>query len=198
MATADGRGYWLVAADGGIFAFGDAGFYGSMGGQPLNAPVVDLAPTPDGRGYWLVATDGGVFAFGDAALPRIDGRAAPQRPGGGHGRRPRHRAATGWWPATAASSPSAPRSSARPAACILNQPVNGMAATANGGGYWFVASDGGIFAFGDAALPGQRRQPDTERPGGGDGRRPVPPAATGWSAGDGGVFAFGAPFFGAG
>jgi hypothetical protein len=31
-ATPDGRGYWLVAADGGIFTFGDAGFYGSLGG----------------------------------------------------------------------------------------------------------------------------------------------------------------------
>ena len=56
VATADGRGYWLVAADGGIFSFGDAGFYGSMGGQSLNAPVVDMAPTPDGSGYWLVAS----------------------------------------------------------------------------------------------------------------------------------------------
>ena len=30
-ATPDGKGYWLVAADGGIFTFGDAGFYGSTG-----------------------------------------------------------------------------------------------------------------------------------------------------------------------
>ncbi len=33
-------GYWEVAADGGVFAFGDAGYYGSMGGQHLNQPVV--------------------------------------------------------------------------------------------------------------------------------------------------------------
>ena len=32
-ATPDGRGYWLVASDGGIFAFGDAPFHGSMGGD---------------------------------------------------------------------------------------------------------------------------------------------------------------------
>ncbi len=31
-ATPDGRGYWLVASDGGIFTFGDAPFYGSAGG----------------------------------------------------------------------------------------------------------------------------------------------------------------------
>jgi hypothetical protein len=28
-ATSDGGGYWLVASDGGIFNFGDAGFHGS-------------------------------------------------------------------------------------------------------------------------------------------------------------------------
>jgi hypothetical protein len=49
-----------------VFSFGDANFYGSMGGKPLNAPIVGVAPTPDGHGYWLVASDGGVFSFGDA------------------------------------------------------------------------------------------------------------------------------------
>jgi hypothetical protein len=65
-ATSDGRGYWLVASDGGLFAFGDAAFQGSMGGKHLNNPVVGMAATSDGRGYWLVASDGGLFAFGDA------------------------------------------------------------------------------------------------------------------------------------
>ncbi len=37
-------GYWEVAAsDGGIFSFGDAHFYGSMGATPLNQPVVGIA-----------------------------------------------------------------------------------------------------------------------------------------------------------
>ncbi len=62
------KGYRQVAADGGIFAFGDAAFYGSMGGHPLNAPIVGIAATPDGQGYWEVAADGGIFAFGDAAF----------------------------------------------------------------------------------------------------------------------------------
>jgi hypothetical protein len=64
--TTTGNGYWEVASDGGIFAFGDAKFHGSMGGIPLNKPVVGVAPTPDGNGYWEVASDGGIFAFGDA------------------------------------------------------------------------------------------------------------------------------------
>jgi len=42
-ATPDGRGYWLVASDGGVFSFGDAPFEGSMGGTRMNAPVVGIA-----------------------------------------------------------------------------------------------------------------------------------------------------------
>jgi hypothetical protein len=66
VSTPSGNGYWLVATDGGIFAYGDAGFYGSLGGTPLNKPITGMVPTPTGNGYWLVASDGGIFAFGDA------------------------------------------------------------------------------------------------------------------------------------
>ena len=66
--TPDGKGYWLVGADGGVFAFGDAVYYGSMGGTPPSTPRWSgMAATADGGGYWLVGADGGVFAFGDAA-----------------------------------------------------------------------------------------------------------------------------------
>jgi hypothetical protein len=44
-ATPDGKGYWLVASDGGIFSFGNATFYGSMGGTHLNKPIVGMAAT---------------------------------------------------------------------------------------------------------------------------------------------------------
>jgi len=30
VATPDGQGYWEVAADGGLFSYGDAKFYGSL------------------------------------------------------------------------------------------------------------------------------------------------------------------------
>ena len=62
------KGYWLTAADGGVFSFGDASFYGSMAGTKLAQPVVGIASTPDGKGYWLTAADGGVFSFGDASF----------------------------------------------------------------------------------------------------------------------------------
>ena len=44
---ADGRGYWLVAADGGIFTFGDAHFHGSTGGVAIGSPVVGITSTAE-------------------------------------------------------------------------------------------------------------------------------------------------------
>jgi hypothetical protein len=35
--------YWLVTSDGGVFAFGDAGFNGSPAGEHLNQPIVAIA-----------------------------------------------------------------------------------------------------------------------------------------------------------
>ena len=59
------KGYWLVASDGGVFAFGDARFYGSTG-APAQQAHRGHGGHPDGHGYWLVASDGGIFTFGDA------------------------------------------------------------------------------------------------------------------------------------
>jgi hypothetical protein len=64
--TPDGRGYWLVATDGGVFAYGDAAFEGSPSQLHLAHSVVGMLATPDGTGYWLIASDGGVFSYGDA------------------------------------------------------------------------------------------------------------------------------------
>ena len=153
-STPDGKGYWLVASDGGIFAFGDAGFYGSTGALTLNKPIVGMASTPDGKGYWLVASDGGIFAFGDARFYGSTG-ALPSTSPSWAWPRPRTAGATGWWPPTAASSPSAtPASTGRPGPLTLNRPIVGMASTPDGKGYWLVASDGGIFTFGDAGFYG--------------------------------------------
>ena len=65
-ATPTGLGYSFVASDGGVFTFGDAGFFGSTGNAPPYFPITGMATTPDGRGYWLVTLTGQVYAFGDA------------------------------------------------------------------------------------------------------------------------------------
>ncbi|MGI8808586.1 MAG: hypothetical protein ACR2KK_12215 [Acidimicrobiales bacterium] len=79
MPDADGRGYWLVASDGGIFAF-DAAFHGSMGGTRLNKPVTGMVASRTGRGYLMVDEDGGIFAFGDVAFRGSLGASPPPAP----------------------------------------------------------------------------------------------------------------------
>ena len=121
-ATPDGKGYWLVATDGGIFSFGDAQFYGSTGNLKLNKPIVGITGTPDGRGYWMVASDGGVFSFGDAQFYGSTGNIKLNKPIVGMARTRTERA-TGWWPRTEASSPSAMPTSTGPPGTSSSTPV---------------------------------------------------------------------------
>jgi hypothetical protein len=60
-----GKGYWLLARDGGVFAFGDAKFKGSLGGIFTGSSFVGIDATRRG-GYSIVDTNGAVFGFGDA------------------------------------------------------------------------------------------------------------------------------------
>ena len=45
-AVPDGKGYWLVAADGGVFTFGTAPFPGSLGGRGALTSVSSASPRP--------------------------------------------------------------------------------------------------------------------------------------------------------
>jgi len=56
----------MVAADGGVFSFGDAKFAGSLGAFRLPSPAVGIVPTKTGHGYWIELADREVFGFGDA------------------------------------------------------------------------------------------------------------------------------------
>ena len=130
---------------------------------------------PVAPGNWTVASDGGIFTFGAAQFFGSMGGTHAEPADRRHGRRPPTARATGSSRATAASSPSARRTSSdRPARMHLNQPIVGMAAAQDGKGYWLVASDGGIFAFGSRALLGiDRRDPSqpADRRHGGRPRR---------------------------
>jgi hypothetical protein len=63
-ASPSGGGYWLVAADGGVFAFGDARFHGSAVAADRYRRFVGMAATPSGDGYWLVTSTECAFTGG--------------------------------------------------------------------------------------------------------------------------------------
>jgi hypothetical protein len=140
-------GYWLVGADGGVFAFGDLGFFGSAAPIHLNAPIVGIAATYDNMGYYLVAADGGVFCFGDAHYEGsmagrwlnapIVGMAVDPLSGG-------YRLVGADGGVFAFDAPFL----GSEAGVELNGPIVGIATDPAGGGYWLAASDGGIFSFG--------------------------------------------------
>jgi subtilisin family serine protease len=72
----------------------------------------------------------------------------------------------------------------------LRQPIVGGAATPDGAGYWLVASDGGIFTFGDAAFEGSTGAITLNKPI--VGMAATPDGKGYWLvASDGGIFNFG-------
>ena len=151
--AAAARGYWLVAADGGIFAFGGAPFLGSTGAISLAQPVVGMAPSPSGGGYWLVARDGGIFAFGDAPFLGSMGATPLNQPIVGMAATP---TGQGYW-LVASDGGVFAFGDARFLGSSVGtggRPVTAMAASATGAGYWLASADGAVVAFGDAAQLG--------------------------------------------
>jgi SpoIID/LytB domain protein len=190
------NGYWMLASDAGVFAFGKAGFHGSMGGKPLNQPVVGMAARPQNDGYWLVARDGGIFAF-NAPFKESMGGKRLNKPVVGMAST---KSGNGYWLVASDGGIFAFGDAGfhgSTGSMRLNQPIVGMAVTSTGNGYWLVASDGGIFAFGDAVdnFYGSTGSMRLARPV--IGMAPRPDDGGYWLvAADGGIFAFNAPFFG--
>jgi hypothetical protein len=148
-------GYWLTAADGGVFSFGPAAqFYGSAGSLRLNKPVVGMAALHDGNGYWLVASDGGIFAYGDAQFYGSTGGIALNQPVVGMAPTPDD---GGYWLVAADGGIFAYGDAqfyGSAGNLHLVKPITAMAAMPDGNGYWFSANDGGLFAYGDAPFYG--------------------------------------------
>ncbi|MGH9105683.1 MAG: C40 family peptidase [Acidimicrobiales bacterium] len=149
-ATPDGGGYWLVSADGSVYTFGDAKFYGSAGRGRLHrvvGRVVGITPTRDGRGYWLASAEGGVYSFGDAKfygaahLDREDQVVAIAATHGGHG----------YWLASSNGSVFPFGDAAyHGSAAGEGRRIVGFARVPRGGGYWMATPDGAVLAYGDA------------------------------------------------
>jgi uncharacterized protein YkwD len=194
--TPTGRGYWLVASNGAVYAFGDAPKRGSAAGTPLKKPIVGMAATRTGRGYWLVASDGGIFSFGDARYYGSTGAKRLTRPIVGMART---RSGNGYWLVASDGgifSFGDARFRGSTGAIRLKKPIVGMSRTPSGRGYWLVASDGGVFTFGDARFYGSTGAKRLAQPIVG-----IATTTTGkgyWMvAADGGLFTFGnAHFYG--
>jgi hypothetical protein len=183
-------GYWMLAANGAVYGFGDAAKMGDAAG-----PTVAIAPRLDGKGYWTVDAAGNVSHFGAAT---------------DHGGRPARQPAE--TVSTISATPSGNgywlftnRGRAFPygdahfygdmTGTTLNGPIIASVATPTGHGYYMVGSDGGVFNFGDAGFHGSTGNLHLNRPV--VGISPSPDNRGYWLvASDGGVFAFTAPFRG--
>lgn len=196
-STSDGKGYWLAGADGGVFSYGEARFFGSLGGHRLSAPVVAMAATPDGRGYWLAGADGGVFTYGNAGYFGSLGSQCLAAPIVGMAPTPDGR---GYWLVagdggvfTYGDAPYLGSLGGRG----LSGPIVAMAPTPDGRGYWLVGADGGVFTYGDARYLGSEAGDGLSAPV--TGVAATPDGKGYWLvAGDGGVFTFGDARFGGG
>ena len=200
VPTSDDKGYFLVAADGGVFSFGNAPFLGSLPRSHVvpNRPIAGIVAADTDRGYFLVGRDGGVFTFGTVpylgSLPGdgisvddIVGIAATPT-GNGY-----------WLIASTGRVYAFGAAKQLGTATGTGSPIAAIAGTPTGGGYWVTTGNGAVLAFGNAksfgTLPTEHVTPNSPIIG------LVHTAGTGgyWLVGaDGGVYAFGdAPFLGA-
>lgn len=147
-----GDGYWLAAADGGVFSFGAARYFGSAA-FTLAGEITGMAARPQGDGYWLAGADGGVFSFGGAPFlgsaarlplraPVVEIEPAPD--------------GEGYWLVAADGGVFAfgsARFAGAPAGSSMAAPIADLAATGLDG-YVLLGRDGGVFAYGSARFHG--------------------------------------------
>ncbi len=164
----NGLGYWLVSADGSVYSFGSAKFYGSL--EPaqvrhLAGPIVGIASAHDGGGYWLVSSRGDVYSFGGA---RFFGPSASLRPRIGVGpivgivATPGGR---GYWLVSSGGGVFCfGDATYHGSATGSGRVIVGMAPTPNGKGYWLAAQHGGVISFGDAPARGSAQGKSSANP----------------------------------
>jgi hypothetical protein len=154
VPSSDGGGYFMVASDGGVFAFGDARFEGScpgMGG--CSGAAVAVVPDASGNGYWLITQTGSVYAFGDAAFYGAPGNqsspvtsAVRTADGGGYWVLLANGTVYAYGDAVGRGGPAGSVGGFNPASAIFSD--------ADGGGYWVASAAGAVFAYGDAPNDG--------------------------------------------
>jgi hypothetical protein len=156
VRSSSGSGYFMVASDGGVFAFGDATFAGSCPGVGGCAgAAVSVVPDASGQGYWVATNTGNVYAFGDAGYFGAPGpqsspitSAAATEPTG-----------KGYY-VLDASGDVFPYGDAKsfgslpPGAASMADPAAAIFVTDDGAGYWVVTAKGQVYPFGDAPNQG--------------------------------------------
>ena len=157
VPSIDDGGYFMVASDGGVFAFGDARFAGSCPGiGGCAGATVAVMPDQSGNGYWLVTSTGNVYGFGDATYLGAPGQgpvaSAIACPGG-----------NGYWVVLSDGEVFGYGDAANlgsPPASSFNglDPATAIFATSDGGGYWVTSAIGAVFNFGDAPDDGGMSQ----------------------------------------
>jgi hypothetical protein len=154
VPTADGGGYFMVGADGGVFSFGDARFEGSCPGiGGCSGAAVAVVPDASGNGYWLVTATGHVYAFGDAVNYGEPGTqstpvtaAVRTSDGAGYWILFANGAVESYGDATNHGDPVGAVGGVNPATAIFT--------TSDGEGYWVAAANGSVFSYGDAPYDG--------------------------------------------
>ena len=165
VRSPSGQGYFLVASDGGVFAFGDASFAGSCPGiGGCVGTAVAVMPDATGNGYWLVTSTGNVYAFGDAGYfggpgstgSPITSAAATEPTGEGYYVLDANGQVFNYGDAKALGSlPAGSTSSSDPASTIF--------VTDDGAGYWIATAQGKVYPFGDAPFEGDMSQSSINR-----------------------------------
>jgi hypothetical protein len=149
VPSIDDNGYFMVASDGGVFAFGDAHFAGSCPGiGGCSGSAVAVMPDASGNGYWLVTSTGNVYTFGDAQYFGAPGHgtvtSAVASPDG-----------LGYW-ILLADGQVFPYGDAASAGSPTTGDFGGLNAataifsTSDGAGYWVASALGSVYNFGDA------------------------------------------------
>ncbi len=155
VPAADGQGYFVVASDGGVFAFGPgASFAGSCPGiGGCSGPAVSVIPDSSGNGYWLFTATGNVYTFGDAPYLGAPGNvgspvtSAVRTPDGkGYWVLVANGTVYGYGDAHNDGSPGGQLGGPNPATAVFT--------TSDGGGYWVVSATGAVDPYGDAPNDG--------------------------------------------
>jgi hypothetical protein len=154
VPSANGQGYYMVAADGGVFAFNSvfAGSCPGIGG--CAGAAVAVAPDASGKGYWLATNSGQIYAFGNAKYFGAPGTQSSKitsmvrTPDGG-----------GYYIVDGlgqvfAYGDAVWRGNLPAGAAVGFDPATAIAATADGQGYWITTALGKIYPFGDAPNDG--------------------------------------------